>query len=403
MKTFLLNATKKRLIRELRRILYDHPRYRSDSQNVINKYSFNERPQRGIIINGTSADRVRLSADNYIGRLSSFCMLTWVEKHRGASIEWVRENFPALEEISRRRDVFPSSPGVYIIETRSVPDDARGIPGQFFIENIPSVINEPLITFSTSADQTAQISRDNLYPGSVRLWLDGRIGLIQGTDFTVNYETGEVQFHKSTPSGQTIYADYRYKTPTQGPLYFQREEFNSTAIPGCVIAFGDRCQECDKQAIVITDERTDVADVYGGKYEVNFNVVIFTRDSEDREKMTDYVLMKILEMQTDLALDGIELLDVSPGGEDEEVYNQESDEYYYESTLSLSVRVDWETYVSLPVTVIRDTFSSAEAEQEFGTLDGSVPQDLLKPTSSYIDINTVPIVIGRTITFERIS
>jgi hypothetical protein len=402
-KTFLLNATKKRIIRELRKILYDHPRYRADSQNVTNKYSFKERPQRGIIINGTSADRVRLSADNYIGRLSSFCMLTWVHAHQGTSIEWVRENFPALEEISRKRDIFPSQPGVYVVDVRAVPDDARSVPGQFFIQPLLSVVNEPLIVFSTSADQTAQISRTDIYPGSVRLWLDGRTGLVQGTDFTVNYETGEVEFHKSTPTGGMIFADYRYKLPEQGPLYFQREEFNSTAIPGCVIAFGDRCQACDKQAIVVTDERTDVADVYGGKYEVNLSVVVFTRDAEDREKMTDYVLMKILELQNSLATEGIELLDVSPGGEDEEVYNQDSDEYYYETTISLSVRVDWETYVSLPITIIRDSFSSAEAEQEFGNLDGSIPQDLLKPTSSYVDINTVPIVIGRTIYYERIT
>ena len=75
---WMTNATKKRIIREIRQILYDHPRYRADYQNVQNKYSFSERPQRGVIINSTSGDRVRLSADNYMGCLSSFCMLTWI-------------------------------------------------------------------------------------------------------------------------------------------------------------------------------------------------------------------------------------------------------------------------------------------------------------------------------------
>ena len=94
MKNFLTNPTKKRVIREIKRILYDHPRYRADSENVQNKFSFDERPQRGVIVNGTSADRVRLSADNYVGRLSSYVMLTNVENFPGTSLEWVRENYP---------------------------------------------------------------------------------------------------------------------------------------------------------------------------------------------------------------------------------------------------------------------------------------------------------------------
>lgn len=401
MKVWLINATKKRVIKELRKILYDHPRYRSDSENVTNKYSFEERPQRGIIVNSASADRVRLSADNYVGRLSSFCMLANVDNAPGTTIEWVRENFNVLERVSPKRDVFPTPSGVYNISVQSVPDEARKVSGTFTVEPVLTETNEPLITFVSSGDREAQISRGNLYPGSVRLWLDGRRGLVQGTDFEVDDKTGEVTFLKETPTGGVIYADYRYIMPAQGPFKYDREQVNLDAVPGVVIAFGDRPQECDKQCIVVTDERTDVAEVYGGKYEVSFELIVFARDAEDREKLSDYVVVKVLEIQNALGFEGLELIDIAPGGENEEVYNSDTDEYYYETTVSMSLRVDWEVYVPLPITISRAENTSREAEIEHGYLDGSYPLDLLRGTNP-LGAYGVGVAIGRDLSFERV-
>ena len=123
MKNWLTNATKKRIIQEIKKILYEHPRYRDDSNNVTAQYAFTQRPQRGVIINNTTADRIRLQADNYIGRLSSFCMLAPVKDQPGTSLEWVRENFNILEQVKHDRSVFPSPPGVYIVTIQTVPDD----------------------------------------------------------------------------------------------------------------------------------------------------------------------------------------------------------------------------------------------------------------------------------------
>lgn len=401
MKVWLINATKKRVIREIRKILHDHPRYRADSENVVNKYSFEERPQRGVIVNSASADRVKLSADNYVGRLSSFVMLAPVENAPGTTLEWVRENFNVLEQVSPRRDVFPAPSGVYNITIKSVPDEARSTPGEFVVDPLLTETNEPLIRFSSSGDRDAQLSRGHIYPGSVRLWLDGRRGLVPGVDFVVDHDTGEVTFLRDTPTGGIIYADYRYVMPQQGPFQYSREQVHLDAIPGAILAFGDRPQDCDKQCVVVTEERTDVAEVYGGKYEVNFELTVFSRDSEDREKLSDYITIKVLEIQNALGFEGLELLDISPGGESEEIYNAETDEYYYEMTLSLALRVDWEIHIPLPVTVSRAETTSQAAEQEHGYLDGSYPLDLLKHADQLGAIG-VNVAIGRDLTFERI-
>ena len=395
--SWLTNATKRRIILEIKRILAEHPRYMSDSENVQNKFAFDERPQRGVIVNGTSADRVRLAADNYMGRLSSFIMLTPEKDSPNTTVEWVRENYNVLENFSPNRDSFPSPPGVYKFQVQRLPDEARNIPGLITVDPILTVLGEYIITFNNAGVLQGQISRGNLYPGSVRLWLDKRIALIPGVDFTVDNETGEVLFLKSTPIDGVIYADYRYILPTQGPYEFRKEQFDVQMIQGAVIAFGDRTQENDKFNIVVTDSRVDVADVYGGKFEMNFELIAFSKDSEDREKLSDYLVMKILEKQNALGFEGIELLDVTPGGENEDVFNPETDEYFYESSINVSFRVDWAIYNPLPVVIWRSELNSKEEEQDKGHLDGSYENNLLRidPTS----ISTLEI--GRGLTYER--
>ena len=400
MKNFLTNPTKKRVIREIKRILYDHPRYRADSENVQNKFSFDERPQRGVIVNGTSADRVRLSADNYVGRLSSYVMLTNVENFPGTSLEWVRENYPLLEQYSARRDVFPSPPGTYVLEITRLPDEAHSVPGLFTVDPVLDVDNEPLIIFSSSGDNEAQLSHDQIYPNSVRLWLDSHRALLPDVDFSVDYETGAVVFLKETPAGSDVHADYKYKTGLQGPFPFEYEASDETAIPGAVLAFGDRAQLGDRLAVKVQSQRSDVSEIFGGKFEVTFELVAFSRDAEDREKLSDYIVAKVLETQNRLGFEGLELLDISPGGENEDVYNPEIDDYYYESSISLTLRVDWESYFALPADVWRAEMTSQSSESQSGFLDGSFFLDQLK-TGDLARLAGVNVVIGKGISFDR--
>ncbi len=378
MKGNFINSTKKRLIREIRRILYEHPVYRADSQNVQNKFSFEGRPQRGVVINNATADRIRLSADNYMGRLSSFVMLAPVENQPGTSIEWVRENFPLLEQYSPSRDIFPSPPGVYIVEITQLPDTAHNIPGQFTVDPILEIDDEPLIIFSSSTFQEAQISRVHLYPGSVRLYLNGRRALKPNVDYNIDYETGVINFVKDCPSGDFVSAEYKFKTGLQGPFPFNLDQSEESSIPGAVLAFGKRAQLGDRLAIKVNDRRQESAEVYGGKFEVSFEIVAWSRDAEDRELLSDYIIIKILEAQNGLGYDGLELLDCSPGGENEDIYNEEIDDYYYSSTINISMRVDWETYYALPVDMWRVEQTSKQAEEKHGFLDGSFPLDQLK-------------------------
>jgi len=399
--TWLTNATKRRLIQDLRQILYEHPRYRSDSQNVVNKFSFKERPQRGVVISGTSADRVSLSSSDYVGRATSFVMLTNYQDWPGTTIEWARENFPLLEQYSPRRDIFPSPPGAYLIEIQSLPDRGRSVPGKFTVQPYLTVNGEPLLIMSDPAGAEAQITNLPLYPGALRLWLYGRRPLLQDIDYNVDWESGHIVFMKSLPPDATVDADYRYSVPQLGPFDFDLEKTNVNAIPGVVIAFGDRAQSCDKMVIVVTDSRVEVAEVFGGRFEVHFDLTVFSRDAEDREKLSDYVISGVLSKKLAWGYEGLELLDVSPGGESEEIYNAEIDDYYYDSAISMTIRVDWESHVALPIQNFRIEQTSKSEEQAKGFADGSFVMDLLR-VGDLTDMAGVSTTIGNKITFPRI-
>lgn len=411
---WLTAASKRRVIDEIRKILYAHPKYREDSQNVLNKYSFKERPNRGVIVMNTSADHVRLSSNNYIGRLSSFCMLTPFRGSPGTTLEWVRENFPVLEQYCPNRTVFPTPPGVYIVQVESLPDVASGTPGKFTVLPHLTVNNEELLLISmftgvencqgtglTSIGYEAQLSHSPLYPGSLRLWLYGRRPLLVNVDYVVD-DDGLITFLKQLPDDATVYADYRYVLDEHGPYDFNYESANVDAIPGAILAFGDRAQDCDKMAVVITEDRVNVADIYGGKFEVHFDLTVFARDPEDREKMSDYVIIKFLELQNAIGFEGLELLDISPGGESEEAYNAETDEYYYESSVSLTLRVDWAIHVPLPMQNFRIEMTSKAEEREHGFADGTFTLDTVR-MGEIIDVAGVALTVGKNLSYSRVT
>lgn len=327
-------------------------------------------------------------------------MLTPFRNFPGTTLEWVRENFPLLEQYSSNRTVFPTPPGVYIIQVESLPDLATGMPGKFTVLPHMTVTNEQLLLLSTSIGTEAQLSHDNMYSGALRLWLYGSRPLLVNVDYAFDSD-GLITFLKPLPSDAVIYADYRYVLPEQGPYDFNYESSNVDVIPGAILAFGDRAQDCDKMAVVVTEDRVDVADIYGGKFEVHFDLTIFSRNPEDREKMSDYVVIKFLESQNALGFEGLELIDISPGGETEEAYNAETDEYYYESSVSLSMRVDWAIHVPLPIQNFRIEMTSKTEEQQRGYADGTYVLDMIK-TGELIDIAGVSVSVGKDLSYSRV-
>ena len=109
---FLTAAAINRLIKEIRDYWATHPKYQDLVDNIQGKYSFEQRPQYGIVVKTGTANKVQLSADNFMGTVQSHVALAKIPGYQGNSCEWVREDALAIQANNGK---FPSPAGVYYI------------------------------------------------------------------------------------------------------------------------------------------------------------------------------------------------------------------------------------------------------------------------------------------------
>ena len=79
---YLISSLKRRLILELQDSFAQHPIYSKIVPWIQNKYTFDERPQFGIVVKGSSANKVALSGDNFMGTVESHVMLAYIGEAR---------------------------------------------------------------------------------------------------------------------------------------------------------------------------------------------------------------------------------------------------------------------------------------------------------------------------------
>jgi hypothetical protein len=183
-----------------------------------------------------------------------------------------------------------------------------------------------------------------------------------------------------------VTADYRYPVASIGPVSWAWNEANFTTLPGIVLAFGKRAKIGDKVAIVVYPDRVKVAEAFGGKFEVSFELDVIAMDPIQMEEIADFAVMSIWGVKkAALEFEGIEVVDVSMGGEAEDVYDETADLYYYQGSLSMQLRADWEIHVPVPLTISK------------------VSSNLPAGTPSSLFYATAPAIAGRNTNFERIA
>ena len=383
---YLTSAIKRRAILELKDSFSRHPIYEKIVPFIQNKFAFTERPQMGIVVKGSSANKVALSGDNFMGNVQSYVMLAYV----GASaypIEWVREDLNVVRELGK----MPTDPGIYYIEILTVPTNPQ-TPGSFVVDPLLTVTMEPLMRFQSGIEREAQLENVPT-KGTLRLWVNNRALLSEGRDYTVDYHTGAIQFLVRFSPEEVVSADYRYPIPSLGPFNFQWNTADSTTLPGVILAFGKRARAGDKVAVRVSPDREDAALAYGGKFEVALDLDIITQDTTATEEVADLALMFLWgEKKAALEFEGIEIVDISIGGEAEESYDETGDLNFYTASLSIQFRADWEIHVPMPLLT-----SQVTTEKKDGT-DG-----LVFSGPSTLFYSTFPTIVGRNNDFERIT
>jgi hypothetical protein len=230
------------------------------------------------------------------------------------------------------------------------------------VDPLLTVMDEAVLQFRSGIEREAQLQ--NLpAKGSLRLWVNKRTLLIEDQDYEVDYSSGAIALLARFEPNALLTADYRYPVTSLGPIDFRWNTSDHTTLPGVILAFGKRARVGDKVAVVVYQDRTETARAFGGKFEVNLDLDVIAQDPAQMEEIADLVIMYLWgERKSELETEGIEIVDISMGGEAEEVYDETADIYFYNASVSLQLRADWEIHVPLPLTFSRVTQTTPEGK-----------------------------------------
>lgn len=225
-----------------------------------------------------------------------------------------------------------------------------------------------------------------------------------GGDYRVDHTSGEITFLRDFREGTKITASYKYPVESRGAFGIDQKRSNNKAIPGVVLAFGTRDRDRDKSAVVVHDELKPVAAEYGGRWDLDVDLDLITRDHTTRAEITDALLMYFFSLRkSELSEEGIEITDVSSGGESEEMYQDSEGLVYYRGSVSLSVRTDWAIHVPKPLTIERVSPSSHLGSAGLPDEDVGEQSGVEESSLVTLDRSSDLYFVGRTHEFERIK
>lgn len=394
---YLLSSLKRRIILELQDTFSKHPVYAKAVPFIQSKYAFDERPQFGVVVKGSSGNKTQLSAENFLGVVSSHVMLAYLDTP-SYLLEWVKED---LNVVRANSDVVPTPAGVYYIECLSAPTN-QGEKGTFIIDPLLTVTDEPILKSISGVENSAFLQNEPVQ-GTLRIWENRRILLQEGRDYTVS--GSKISIIGKLIPGSILTADYRYVVDSIGPVEWSWNSSDCTTLPGVILAFGKRGKVGDKQAVVVYSDRVDVANAYGGRFDASFDLDVIATDPVQMEEMADYAVMSLwAEKRSALSFEGLELTDVSMGGEAEESYDETADTYYYTASLSIQIQSDWEVHVPIPFTVSQVSSYTKSAEDSMGAdRTGPGKSSLVACTQGGLFVAMSPILVGRNNFYERIT
>lgn len=373
----MVGALRTRMIYELKDLFSRHPIYQKIVPNIQGRFSFSERPEMGIVVKSSGGSKVQLDASNYMGTIVSHVMLAQLGQ-AVFPLEWVREDLESIRSFGS----MPTLPGIYYLEILSIPED-DGSPGQFVIDPLITTTDQVVVVFTTGFETEGQL-QDEPLATTLRLYENRRYLLTEGVDYTLGTK-GKIKFLRQFPKTSIITADYRTPRESLGPYPFNYNRSNTTVLPGVVLAFGKRAAVGDKVAVVVYDERVDVAEAFGGKFEINFDLDVIARDTIQSEEAADFLVISMWsEKKPLLEWEGIEIVDISPGGDSEEAIDETGQNFSYTVSVSMQLRADWEVHVPLPLVISK---IAPDTEQ----------------VSSSLFFQTYPIIAGRNPDYERIT
>ncbi len=332
------NSLKKRLVLMFQDILADHPIF--EKAKVYTKFPQEERPKYAIIVRAAAGTTQKLSLDNFIAIHRGFCTLANLKGIQGNSIEWVKDDQENLDKMS--------ASGFYVVKITS--HDPTSNDFQFTVDPYLIVEDEILEIQTLRGKEGAILKNLPVNPNSEIVYSEShQFELKRDIDYTIDYPSGEIIFSQPINNIYTpIAVDYQVLSSQQGPYTTEYYHADNTAIPGVVLAFGDRLKVGDEQVVVVSKQDEPVAQVFGGRWILDFDVIGLAQDPDQQERLVDYVVTSLwARYQEQLTNEGIVIRDFSLSGENEDLEIEVPEEYNFTGGISFSMETDWEVFVPL--------------------------------------------------------
>ena len=154
-----------------------------------------------------------------------------------------------------------------------------------------------------------------------------------------------------------------------GPFKAMRDYSNIQAIPGVMLAFGQRITKGDRMLVEVSPTRTICDMEFGGRWETSIDIEVVARDIDTQREILEHVLIFLSsQLRLRWSTEGIEILQINAGGESEELYDQ--NDYMFRGTISLSVETEWSVRVPTMATLRR--LEVMEEDESEGVLSSLV-------------------------------
>jgi hypothetical protein len=242
-------------------------------------------------------------------------------------------------------------PGRYYIEVLT-PDPAHPDQGtQFVIDPIYIVEHEELIARTSGTETSAQTANKNLLARFDVLYtlknkFATKIYLERGIDYTIT-SAGAITFLKPLITNTSLFIDYRWVGPELGPFNLPDGdyEYNNLALPGVILAFGSERILGDKNVVIVYPQREPAAKVYSGHWNMNIEIEVISRDTQQLPELADYIINDMWSYKR-LALinEGITMESFEPTGESEDIFDENTQDQYYRTTLSMVLLSEWKRF-----------------------------------------------------------
>jgi len=329
------NAFKKRAVLLFQDILRKHPIF-SDVE-VYTRFPEVERPKYAVLIRNVNVGSQKLALDNFIATDRSYCTLANLKGVPGDSIEWVKDDVRNIDKMS--------PPGFYVYRVTGHKENSNEF--EYYIDPYLIVYEEKLnIQFIKNTDG-AILANVPINPNSLVIYSQSHeFDFKPEIDYTVDLISGEVLFKTDVKQYEPICAEYEFLGSVQGPFTTEYYRYDNKNLPGVITAWGDRIHVGDTQVVFVDKEQNSASHIFGGRWDISTSLQIIAQDSDQSERLADFIITSLWSLQTRLTNEGIHVHDFNIS-ESEDSELELPEEWNFIAQIDFISEVDWE--ISTPL------------------------------------------------------